>query len=151
MAAHTEKNDLRALRKPSVFECDPATLDVILGRGKLGERNLRFDAAHLEPTSKQSAACTQPSGPEATSAVDAKAGDIRYATSGLQEPLTRVVRKKPPTFEIDRGLQQERLKRLLDQQQAWYDEAQMAASAAEQLLQLCEHHQQLWLQDSIRT
>ncbi|MCY2978433.1 MAG: hypothetical protein NTU79_07185 [Planctomycetota bacterium] len=43
-------------------------------------------------------------------------------------------------------LQRERLVRLLDRQQAWYDSAQQAANAAEQLLLLCEHHQQPWLQ-----
>jgi hypothetical protein len=43
-------------------------------------------------------------------------------------------------------LGRERLVRLLDRQQAWYDSAQQAANAAEQLLFLCEHHQQPWLQ-----
>ena len=30
-------------------------------------------------------------------------------------------------------------------QQAWYDAEQRVALAAEQLLSLCEHHQQQWL------
>ena len=49
-------------------------------------------------------------------------------------------------LELDAMLRRERLVRLLDRQQAWYDSAQQAANAAEQLLLLCEHHQQPWLQ-----
>ncbi len=49
-------------------------------------------------------------------------------------------------LELDALLRRERLVRLLDRQQAWYDSAQQAANAAEQLLLLCEHHQQPWLQ-----
>ena len=49
-------------------------------------------------------------------------------------------------FEINASLQRVRLLRLLDRQQEWYDAGLQAAKAAEQLLLLCEHHQQLWLQ-----
>ena len=113
--------------RSSSFDCDPCSIDVILGRRVVGDLNLRIDSG------------------------SSKHVDIRYATSGLQEPQTRIVRKSAPVFEIIQGLRQERLSRLLDQQQAWYDAQQKAALAAEQLLQLCEHHQQPWIQDPIRT
>lgn len=113
--------------RSSSFDCDPCSIDVILGRRVVGDLNLRIDSGNSQHV------------------------DIRYATSGLQEPQTRIVRKPTPVFEITQGLRQERLSRLLDQQQAWYDAQQKAALAAEQLLQLCEHHQQPWLQDPIRT
>ena len=49
------------------------------------------------------------------------------------------------SLELDPEFKRERLLRLLDQQQAWYDAEQRIALAAEQLLSLCEHHQQQWL------
>ena len=128
--------DLRS----SFFDCDPCSIDVILGRRVAGDRNLRMDSGcstrRTKPTLRPS---------------DSQHVDIRYAISGLEEPRIRIVRKPAPVFEIMQGLRQERLSRLLDQQQAWYDAQQKAALAAEQLLQLCEHHQQPWLQDPIRT
>lgn len=127
--------------RASSFDCDPCSIDVILGRRIVGDLNLRIDSgSSIMPLTKPT---LRPSSSQHV--------DIRYATSGLQEPQTRIVRKPLPVFEITQGLRQERLSRLLDQQQAWYDAQQKAALAAEQLLQLCEHHQQPWLQDPIRT
>jgi hypothetical protein len=127
--------------RSSSFDCDPCSIDVILGRRVVGDRNLRIDSGVSDwPLTKP---ILRPS--------DSQQVDIRYAISGLEEPQTRIVRKPLPVFEITQGLRQERLSRLLDQQQAWYDAQQKAALAAEQLLQLCEHHQQPWLQDPIRT
>lgn len=124
----------------SSFDCDPCSIDVILGRSVVGDRNLRMDSG-------SSAALTKPT----LRLSDSQRVDIRYATSGLEEPQTRIVRTPAPVFEITQGLRQERLSRLLDQQQAWYDAQQKAALAAEQLLQLCEHHQQPWLHTPNRT
>jgi hypothetical protein len=127
--------------RSSSFDCDPCSIDDILGRRVVGDRNLRMDYGVSDwPLTKPT---RRPSSSQHV--------DIRYATSGMQEPQTRIVRKPLPVFEITQGLRQERLSRLLDQQQAWYDAQQKAALAAEQLLQLCEHHQQPWLQDPIRT
>jgi len=136
---NTPRNDTKNVSRSSTFECEASTIDSILGRCVLGDRNLRIDAGGSEiPCAEQPLCSNFPK------------VEIRYATSGLQEPRTQIVRKKPPVFEITKGLQQERLRRLLDQQQAWYDAAQKAALAADQLLQLCEHHQQPWLHNPIR-
>ena len=127
--------------RSSSFDCDPCSIDVILGRRIVGDRNLRMDSgSSVGPLTKPT---LRPG--------DSQQVDIRYATSRLEEPQTRIVRKPAPVFEIMQGLRQERLSRLLDQQQAWYDAQQKAAVAAEQLLQLCEHHQQPWLHNLIRT
>ena len=73
---------------------------------------------------------------------------IDRAEPRLSEDLSvpRKPKCAPGVFELDTMHQQERLLRLLDRQQAWYDSAQHAANVAEQHLLLCEHHQQLWLQ-----
>jgi hypothetical protein len=126
--------------RSSSFDCDPCSIDVILGRSVIGDRNLRMDSGSSAGLRKPT---LRPS--------DSQHDVIRYATSGLEEPQTRIVRKPAPVFEITQGLRQERLSRLLDQQQAWYDAQQKAALAAEQLLQLCEHHQQPWLHTPNRT
>jgi hypothetical protein len=126
--------------RSSSFDCDPCSIDVILGRSVVGDRNLRMDSGSSTGPRKPT---LRPS--------DSQHEVIRYATSGLEEPQTRIVRKPAPVFEITQGLRQERLSRLLDQQQAWYDAQQKAALAAEQLLQLCEHHQQPWLHTPNRT
>lgn len=126
--------------RSSSFDCDPCSIDVILGRSFVGDRNLRMDSGSSARLTKP---ILRPS--------DSQQVDIRYAISDLEEPQTRIVRKQAPVFEITQGLLQERLSRLLDQQQAWYDAQQKAALAAEQLLQLCEHHQQPWLHTPNRT
>jgi len=136
---NTPRNDTKNVSRSSAFECDALTIDRILGRCVLGDRNLRIDAGGSKSPYAEQPPCS-----------NFPKVEIRYATSGLQEPRTQIVRKKPPVFEITKGLQQERLRRLLDQQQAWYDAAQNAALAADQLLQLCEHHQQPWLHNPIR-
>jgi hypothetical protein len=115
-------------RSGSTFDCDPSAIDSILGRRTIGASELRIDAGH-------SVNVTTASTPNS----------IAYSIQGNQEPLTLIVRRSPPVSEISQGLDQERLGRLLCQQQAWYDAQTQAALAAEQLLQLCEHQQQPWL------
>jgi hypothetical protein len=63
-----------------------------------------------------------------------------------QVSQNHVSRTKVVSLQQDAEFQRDQLLRLLDQQQAWYDAQQQAARAAEQLLSLCEHHQQQWLQ-----
>jgi len=105
-------------------------MDNILGlkmAGELGELKVRLDAA-----------------------------EINYPTRGLLESTavptanTRVKQSRlasdEPIVEIEASIRRERLTRLLDREQAWYDVAHEAAQAAERLLSLCEQHQQLWLQ-----
>jgi len=123
----------------SCFECDPEALDSMLGisseiaSGTSGHRFLRLDQAHAFNGS-------------------------HLSTAVVHVPLEIVSAETQPEFsgpewvsEVDEGLRRERLVRLLDQQQAWYDAAQRAALAAEQLLTLCEHHQQQWLPTNQQT
>ena len=66
--------------------------------------------------------------------------------SRLPDPHLMESCRRPPCHTVDADFKRERLLRLLDRQQAWYDAAHQAALAAERLLSLCEHHQQQWLQ-----
>ena len=91
----------------SSFDCDPITMDWLLGVGSRSDIKLRIDMP--ETPAKQ------------------------------ESSETKVSQWEPPRHT-------EQLLRLLDRQQAWYDAQQQAARAAEQLLSLCEHHQQQWLQ-----
>ncbi len=115
------------------FDCDSAALDAILGLTPIGKRHLRVDRAESTPKShlgKQPAQVYVPL-------------DVVPAAS-----TSSVSGSKPVGLELlaDAEFKRERLVRLLDRQQAWYDARQQAARAAEQLLSLCEHHQQQWLQ-----
>ncbi|MCY2984861.1 MAG: hypothetical protein NTY15_14660 [Planctomycetota bacterium] len=114
------------------FDCDSAALDAILGLNPIGQRQWRVDSAESAPKShlgKQPAQVYVPL-------------DVVPAASP-----SSVRGSKPvgPELLADAEFKRERLVRLLDRQQAWYDAQQQAARAAEQLLSLCEHHQQQWL------
>ena len=123
----------------SSFECEPAIIDSILGLKSLGHRNIRIDynvfSEGLTPPQRN-----RP-----------KVSFARRPTRRCTETFGHKTRPRPELSdqrnvpEIDASLQRERLLRLLDRQQAWYDAAQQAAQAAEQLLLLCEQHQQPWL------
>ena len=114
------------------FDCDSAALDAILGLNPIGQRQLRVDKAESAPNSHLGKQPTQIYAP--LEVVPAASSSIaRYSNPIGLELLADVEFKR------------ERLVRLLDRQQAWYDAQQQAARAAEQLLSLCEHHQQQWL------
>ncbi|MEQ1827698.1 MAG: hypothetical protein ABL921_17190 [Pirellula sp.] len=50
-----------------------------------------------------------------------------------------------PVVDVLLELRRERLLRLMAQQQALYEAEEKSAMDAEEMLQLCEHQQQLWL------
>lgn len=96
-------------------------MDAILGIRTLGNLNLRIDRAVEQTRGAQSI-------PD------------HYA------PLEIVPARREENIMASGTSQHERLLRLLDREQAWYDAQLEAAQAAEQLLTLREHHQQQWLQ-----
>ncbi len=103
--------------RSSSFECDSTAMDSILGLRPNGKSLLRVDNAELPRPSH-----------------------LRERVSQVYAPIEVVL-----SLELDAEFKRERLLRLLDRQQAWYDAEQRVALAAEQLLSLCEHHQQQWL------
>ncbi len=106
--------------RPSSFDCDSSDMDCILGLPTDGSIKLRLDKAESRIVESQ--------------IVEAQCRPPCHAESIVL------------SLDAEADFKQERLLRLLAQQQAWYDAAQQAALAAEQLLSLCEHHQQQWLQ-----
>ncbi len=114
------------------FDCDSAALDAILGLNPNGQCQLRVDRAESAPKSHLGKQPAQ---------VYAPLEVVPVASS------PSVCESSPVGLELlsDAEFKRERLARLLDRQQAWYDAHQQAARAAEQLLSLCEHHQQQWL------
>ena len=118
--------------RSSSFECDSCAMDSILGLCPLGNSMIRVDNAESPRRSHLHQRDTQVYAPiEVVLTHNAQ-------RDGCSNP--RVL-----SLEQDPEFKRERLIRLLDQQQAWYDAAQRVALAAEQLLSLCEHHQQQWL------
>ena len=118
--------------RSSSFECDSCAMDSILGLCPLGNSMLRVDNAESPRRSHLHQRDTQVYAPiEVVLTHNAQ-------RDGCSNP--RVL-----SLEQDPEFKRERLIRLLDQQQAWYDAEQRVALAAEQLLSLCEHHQQQWL------
>ena len=128
----SQKKTSKSNRIRSSFECDSEAIDTVLGLCVLGNAQLRTDSAHrLQP-------------PQFTSQV-----------SQVYAPIEVVPKYRPQRdghaqsselqWELGSDLKRERLIRLLDRQQAWYDAEQQAAAVAERLLSLCEHHQQQWL------
>ena len=114
------------------FECDSATLDAILGLNPSGEFQLRVDRAENAPRSHLGRRNAQVYAP-------LEVVPIASSTSfGISKPFGLELLS-------DTEFKRQRLARLLDRQQSWYDCQQQAARAAEQLLTLCEHHQQQWL------
>ena len=117
------------------FECDSSAMDSILGLPSNGSSRLRVDDAELPRPPHLHERATQVYAPIEVVLTD---------NSQRDDCL------KPNVFslELDHEFKRQRLLRLLDQQQAWYDAGQQAVSAAEEFLSLCEHHQQQWLQSN---
>ena len=128
----SQKNTSKTNRSRSSFECDSAAIDQVLGLCVLGNALLRADSAEGLV------------GPQFTS----RASQVYSPIEVVPKPnINRDIRAQASELEWELGsdLKRERLFRLLDRQQEWYDAEQQAAAAAEQLLSLCEHHQQQWL------
>jgi len=119
-------------RIQSSFECESAAIDTVLGLCVLGNAQLRADSAE---TLKPSQLTSRDSQVYAPMEVVPKVNNRHNGT----------VQANDLQWELGSDLKRERLFRLLDRQQAWYDAEHQAAAAAEQLLSLCEHHQQQWL------
>ena len=124
--AHSRKRS----SQQSSFDCDSSAIDSILGLPTNGGIKLRLDMAESR-------------------IVEARLVESRLVKSRFIEARWRPLchtESKVLCLDADADFKRDRLLRLLAQQQAWYDAAQQAALAAEQLLSLCEHHQQQWLQ-----
>ena len=130
----------------SSFECDGSAMDSILGLDtnlgthSQGGRNLRMD-------SPESSSVPIPNLCRSSSQVYAPIEIVLQGPARSNGPArcNGPDAASVPTYEIDADLSRERLIRLLDRQEAWYDAEIQAASAADRLLSLCEHHQQQWL------
>ena len=124
--------DTRNRSQCNSFDCDPATLDAVLGLKPCVKTKTRIDQSektlhsHLERRPAQVYAPL-----DVVPAVSSQC-ERRSTSTGTE-------------LAIDTEFKRERLVRLLDRQQACYDAQQQAARAAENLLSLCEHHQQQWL------
>ncbi len=122
--AATEKIDSKTSRiRNNSFECDSSDIDSILGICSIGNSFLRVDNAELPRPSH-----------------------LVKRDAQVHAPLEVAI-----ADNSDAEFKRQRLLRLLDHQQAWYDAEQQAVSAAEQFLSLCEHHQQQWLQSNQQT
>ena len=71
---------------------------------------------------------------------------------GVCQPIETVgsAKRNNPQV-IDSSDKQQRLVRLLEKQQEWYDARQVALSRAENYLALIDQHQQLWLNNQLST
>ncbi len=114
----------------SSFDCDSSAMDSILGLPTNGGIKLRLDMAESRFVESRF--------------VESRFEESRFVESRWGPPCH--TESKVLRLEADAEFKRERLLRLLAQQQAWYDAAHQAALAAQQLLSLCEHHQQQWLQ-----
>ena len=137
--AATEKIDSKTnhIRNNS-FECDSSDIDSILGICSIGNSFLRVDNAELPRPSHLVKRYAQVHAP-----IEVAIADNSQRDSCLKPNVL--------SLELDAEFKRQRLLRLLDHQQAWYDAGQQAVSAAEQFLSLCEHHQQQWLQSNQQT
>ena len=133
IAVNEKVNSWQNRGQSSSFDCDSSAMDGILGLNSLASSDLRLDCPQLPLGPKnpirESRVCT----PLEFIAADRKPDDSWCLES---DSMTR---------------KQARLLRLLDRQQSWYDAQQQAALAAEQLLSLCEHHQQQCLPSNQQT
>lgn len=131
VAAKEKASSSRAATvRSSSFECDSSTMDSLLGVGNNSGLILRIDMP--EARDRQ----------ETRDRQESREG----RESRLEQPCyTESQRGSAAKGDVLEELKRERLLRLLDREQAWYDAHQQAALAAEQLLSLCEHHQQQWL------
>jgi len=114
------------------FDCDSAALDAILGLNPIDKVQLRVDRAEPTPHSYLGKEPAQVYAPMEVVAAAPSQRERGSNSVGLG-------------FVADAEFKRERLVRLLDRQQAWYDAHQQAARAAEELLTLCEHQQQQFL------
>ena len=135
----TEQTHCKASRiQNNSFECDSSAMDSILGLRSNGNSLLRFDNAELPRPSHLHKQDTQIYAPIEIVLTD-------------NSPRDNCLKPNVLSLELDPEFKRQRLLRLLDQQQAWYDAGQQAVSAAEQFLSLCEHHQEQWLQSNQQT
>lgn len=135
----TEEADCRTSRlQKNSFECDSSAMDSILGIRTNGNSLLRVDSAELPRPPHLYKQDTQVYAPIEVVSAD-------------NSPRDRCSKPSVLSLDLDPELKRQRLLRLLDQQQAWYDAGQQAVLAAEQFLSLCEHHQQQWLQSNPKT
>ena len=137
--AATERIDSKTspIRNNS-FECDSSDIDSILGICSIGNSSLRVDNTELLRPSHLVKRDAQVHAPLEIAIADNSQRDCRLKPNVL-------------SLELDAELKRQRLLRLLDHQQAWYDAEKQAVSAAEQFLSLCEHHQEQWLQSNQQT
>ena len=147
----------------NTFECDALTMDALLGYNSVGEQRLRLDPAQhsssprLEARQNKSNHSNQYdfSQYDSSSPAESKRAAEVYAPLEVVPANSAKFRIDSATklvgLHCDEELKRDRLLRLLAQQQSWYDAQQKAALAAEQLLALCEHHQQQWLQPNQQT
>ncbi len=117
------------------FECESSAMDSLLGVANNSQMKRRIDTGDSR--------CR----PVCHSQIYAPLEVVqRGKVSQNQDLRTKVI-----SLCKDAEFKRDQLLRLLDQQQAWYDAQQQAARAAEQILSLCEHHQQQWLQRNPQT
>ena len=135
----TEQANFKSSRiRNNSFECDSSAMDSILGLRPNGSSLLRIDKAELPHPPHLHERVTRVYAPIEVVLTDSSSRDSCLERNVL-------------SLELDADFKRQRLLRLLDQQQAWYDTGQRAASAAEEFLSLCEHHQQQWLQTNQQT
>ena len=135
----TEQIDSKAHRiRINSFDCDSSAMDSILGLRSNCNSLLRVDKAELPRPSHLNKRDTQVYAPIEVVLTD-------------NAPRDSCLKPNVLSLELDPEFKRQRLLRLLDQQQAWYDAGQQAVSAAEQFLSLCEHHQEQWLQSNQQT
>jgi hypothetical protein len=133
MEVSVRKNSATENRSSSnSFDCESSALDAILGLTAVGKAQLRVDEAESSPKSHIGKLLPQ---------IHAPLNVVPAASSSSFRG------SNPVGLELlaDAEFKRDRLVRLLDRQQAWYDAQEQAARAAEQFLSLCEHHQQQWL------
>ena len=134
---YSSPSKARRIRNNS-FECDSSEMDSILGLPSNGSSLLRVDNAELPRPSHMCKRDTQVYAP------------IEVVLTNNSQ-IDSCSKPNVLSLEMDPEFKRQRLLRLLDQQQAWYDAEQKTALAAEQFLSLCEHHQQQWLQSNQQT
>ncbi len=117
------------------FECESSAMDSLLGVANNSHMKRRIDTAE--------SLCRPSRQPQIYAPLEVVQRDKVSPNQDLRTNFIGLVQ--------DTELKRDRLLRLLDRQQAWYDAQQEAARAAEQLLSLCEHHQQQWLQANPQT
>lgn len=106
----------KVARPGSSFDCDANQFDGLLGVRSLGDRNLRFDASDFSP-------------------------DESTKDSYPDRPLPTLA-STPVPWQPDK---QERLMRIMDQQQRLYEAELSVRKQAEEMLMLIDYQQQIAL------